>query len=330
MVMGVILGLQSPFVKRLLTSWALVDRDLIRKFDDLRDIFSAIGNFSRYRKLVSEMRTGHAESVPASTYLGVLFRDLIYLHDSAPSLIGPNQTLVNLTKIFQIDLAIQRWHVTVCLAPKEKTSSINIVTFLSAIEECAQIVPEWIIKDVSHRLEQPTSIDIKSINTLVEVDNHGNPDVILRKLKGIVLHFDQSPFAEGVRELRIRRSKSTKSLTSAMRMDSGSMKNLNVTKNDAELKGVTPPRSHSNTESHSVTTPSKIGTISPRNIVTDAKSPRIPKGSKAMTSPSAVSPPLRQVKMDPNRARIRPVRPQAVTGQEEEIGIDDGLVEEGN
>ena len=32
-------------------------------------------------------------------YLGIAFRDLIYLHDSQPTFIGPNQNLINISKV---------------------------------------------------------------------------------------------------------------------------------------------------------------------------------------------------------------------------------------
>jgi hypothetical protein len=36
----------------------------------------------------------------SAVYLGVVQRDLIYLHDSTPTYVGPNQTLVNFAKVF--------------------------------------------------------------------------------------------------------------------------------------------------------------------------------------------------------------------------------------
>ena len=37
-------------------------------------------------------------------YLGVLFRDLIYMHDSLPTFIGPQKTLVNVLKVRGLSL----------------------------------------------------------------------------------------------------------------------------------------------------------------------------------------------------------------------------------
>ena len=119
---------------RLEETWELVGAGLLSKYEEMKELFSAFGNFSAYRKWVSSLANvpnapasslspslslpiTHPNTHPTQTllnhklsfsshtharmaaYLGPLFRDLIYFHDSLPTFVGPNHTLLNISKV---------------------------------------------------------------------------------------------------------------------------------------------------------------------------------------------------------------------------------------
>lgn len=78
-IMEVLAGLRSSSVHRLKKTWALLHKDKLKAFEELLDLMSPDGNYTKFRKFL------HSQiSPPCIPYLGVYLTDLTFLEDGNP------------------------------------------------------------------------------------------------------------------------------------------------------------------------------------------------------------------------------------------------------
>ena len=119
-------------IDRLTETWAALGEGMPERAKAINDLFSPLKNFLKYRKLMREIEcpaTGWpcpvffcwditpfnwvSYSCNSIVYLGVALRDLIYIHDSSPSLVGRHRHLVNFSKVINSQSQSQSFSLSI-------------------------------------------------------------------------------------------------------------------------------------------------------------------------------------------------------------------------
>ncbi|XP_056586533.1 RAS guanyl-releasing protein 2 [Triplophysa dalaica] len=95
-LMAVVGGLSNSSISRLKDTQALVCSETRKVFDELVELVTSSGNYSRYRQRFAECSGFHFP------ILGVHLKDLIAVHVALPDWVDPEKSKVNLTKTHQL------------------------------------------------------------------------------------------------------------------------------------------------------------------------------------------------------------------------------------
>ncbi|XP_076875083.1 RAS guanyl-releasing protein 2-like [Brachyhypopomus gauderio] len=123
-LMAVVGGLSNSSISRLKDTQAHVSNDTHKTFNDLVELVTSCGNYSRYRRRFCEC-VGFRFPI-----LGVHLKDLIAVHVALPDWSDPEKTRVNLAKTQQLYAILQELALVQSNPPKidANTDLLNLLT----------------------------------------------------------------------------------------------------------------------------------------------------------------------------------------------------------
>uniref|UniRef100_A0AAY5EDE1 RAS guanyl releasing protein 2 n=1 Tax=Electrophorus electricus TaxID=8005 RepID=A0AAY5EDE1_ELEEL len=123
-LMAVVGGLSNSSISRLKDTHAHVSNDTHKVFNDLVDLVTSCGNYSRYRRRFSEC-VGFRFPI-----LGVHLKDLIAVHVALPDWNDPEKTQVNMAKTQQLYAILQELALVQNTPPSidANTDLLNLLT----------------------------------------------------------------------------------------------------------------------------------------------------------------------------------------------------------
>ena len=86
-------ALESSCIVRLKQTWQGISEKYLSRFQTYKKLMSPTSNYSRYRALVSKLRSSKGACIP---YLGVYMRDLTFIHEGNATM---TNNLINCSKI---------------------------------------------------------------------------------------------------------------------------------------------------------------------------------------------------------------------------------------
>jgi len=173
--LSVCLGLQDSSIERLKQTWSRVEPLCYERFGQLKELLHPGRNFTHFRQAISSAVS------PAIPFLGIPFRDLIYLNDTNPTFVGPNKTSVNVLKLVEIYDLSYKWHNRLLKNSFNYEPNPQIASYVCAIFGFSRF-PDSVAKKISFGLEPPKKKSPQILKEFATISFPIEEHVLLRSL----------------------------------------------------------------------------------------------------------------------------------------------------